>query len=279
MDPDPHEPPIEPNHEQNTNFPVDTPFSNFSQLSIQPQLFGQVAGATSIDSNTTSISYAPDVSSHFQIEENHPFPPLQYTDRTTMPPEPELDYYSNRLHDEYTSYSSQPNQDFEDPPHDYDYDDENGDEEESYEDQDYNGEPSNPQQGQGQFVCDVLDCTNPVHYRMCDLRKHQKNHEKPRLCKYCPPNRDGKRVGFAENKDLNRHMWVKHSERAIELGTPKEEMVCQDAECTYKSRRDNVLRHMEAVHGIERPGRRKAGRGKSDNDRKEKREKKSSSKR
>ncbi|KAL2177370.1 uncharacterized protein P884DRAFT_200190 [Thermothelomyces heterothallicus CBS 202.75] len=69
-------------------------------------------------------------------------------------------------------------------------------------------------------------------------RKHRKNHRRPLKCEICGH-------GVAENKDLNRHMWVHHSNEARDWGVPREDDSCLT--CGYSSRRDNVKRHRETL--------------------------------
>ncbi|KAK3317476.1 hypothetical protein B0T19DRAFT_292886 [Cercophora scortea] len=76
------------------------------------------------------------------------------------------------------------------------------------------------------------------------LTKHQKNHKRPLTCDICPPGTKG----FAENKDLNRHMWIYHPAHAEAQGIPKEEDECPKPGCNYRGRTDNVKRHMKK-HG------------------------------
>jgi len=101
----------------------------------------------------------------------------------------------------------------------------------------------------GTFTCQFVDpqgitCQNTDTFRRpCDLKKHYKNHTKPKPCDYC-------KQSFAEPKELHRHMWAKHEDDARALGTPGGNRIpCGFPGCEYKSRRnDNVRRHRETVH-------------------------------
>jgi hypothetical protein len=85
------------------------------------------------------------------------------------------------------------------------------------------------------YVCDVEGCTREFE-RQCDLDKHQNNHYRPRICDICG-------AGFAENKDLFRHMWTHHPDEARDRGVPREDDECPV--CGYSGRRDNVKRHRD----------------------------------
>ncbi|KAK1749338.1 hypothetical protein QBC47DRAFT_152638 [Echria macrotheca] len=76
--------------------------------------------------------------------------------------------------------------------------------------------------------------------RQCDLTKHQKNHSRPTPCEHCP-------LGFAERKDLERHMNTHHPYEAAVEGLKKDEKLCP-LMCGYKGRADNLKRHVEKKH-------------------------------
>ena len=78
--------------------------------------------------------------------------------------------------------------------------------------------------------------------RACDLRKHQKNHQRPNKCPLCDK-------GFAENKDLDRHLWIHHPMDAKQRQTLGGRALCPHAPCQYVGRRDNLKRHIQQVHG------------------------------
>ncbi|KAL2157307.1 hypothetical protein VTH06DRAFT_6245 [Thermothelomyces fergusii] len=88
------------------------------------------------------------------------------------------------------------------------------------------------------YVCGIEGCTKS-YSRHGDLEKHRRNHLRPRKCDICGH-------GAAENKDLNRHMWVHHPNEARERGVPREESSCLS--CHYSGRRDNVKRHRQALN-------------------------------
>lgn len=89
------------------------------------------------------------------------------------------------------------------------------------------------------FSCDKCD---EAFRRQGDLRKHQKNHTRRRCCPLC-------NQGFAERKDLNRHLWVKHPKEAHQYGVPGSYRVpCPHVPCPYIDREDNVRRHIKLVH-------------------------------
>ncbi|KAK0724497.1 hypothetical protein B0H67DRAFT_481293, partial [Lasiosphaeris hirsuta] len=73
-------------------------------------------------------------------------------------------------------------------------------------------------------------------------RKHQKNHKKPTKCVAT-----GCTAGFAELKDMHRHMWTNHADQARALSIPNETRKCPD--CDFKGRRDNLKRHVRTKHG------------------------------
>lgn len=71
-------------------------------------------------------------------------------------------------------------------------------------------------------------------------RKHQNNHFKKYHCGICPLEQW---AGGAEKKDLDRHMWTTHPNKARAGGVKRDEKSCPY--CDYKGRADNVKRHME----------------------------------
>ncbi|KAK3997839.1 hypothetical protein QBC44DRAFT_46142 [Cladorrhinum sp. PSN332] len=111
-----------------------------------------------------------------------------------------------------------------------------------------NGESSTTGAAGNQLWCDEENCRNPGPFsRPCDLRKHQNNHTRPRACDICPESDDPRRPSrFAERKDLHRHYWTNHPDYARGNNIPNDRMECPF--CTYKSRSDNVLRHIEKKH-------------------------------
>lgn len=53
--------------------------------------------------------------------------------------------------------------------------------------------------------------------------------------------------GFAEVKDLHRHLWSHHPVYARAEKIPEEKTKCDYPGCDYRGRKDNVQRHKAAV--------------------------------
>jgi hypothetical protein len=80
-----------------------------------------------------------------------------------------------------------------------------------------------------------------VFERLCDLRRHEKTHNRPWKCR--EPSCRYHIYGWPTEKQLDRHMDVKHSPSPILYK-------CELAPCTYQSRREsNCKQHMEKSHG------------------------------
>jgi hypothetical protein len=56
-------------------------------------------------------------------------------------------------------------------------------------------------------------------------------------------------------------MWVAHPAEAKEADIPRERTKCPELGCKYTTRSDNLLRHLETVHKVKQPRKRK-GKGK-----------------
>jgi len=111
---------------------------------------------------------------------------------------------------------------------------------------DANPSTSISESSSGPFTCDLIcDSTKKKPQekcgksfaRRCDLTKHQNNHTRPRKCLVsgCTV------VGFAETKDLHRHMLSHHPQSAREWGIENDRVPC--VYCGAKFRPDNRLRH------------------------------------
>lgn len=109
----------------------------------------------------------------------------------------------------------------------------------------------------GLFYCRFRRCKNPHkgHKQPGELRKHQRNHTRPLHCDFCVER-------FAQNKYLHRHMWAAHSDEAGRAKIPREISKCPVAGCLYKTRSDNLPRHVEKVHKMEPVKKKRKGKGK-----------------
>ncbi|KAI5819287.1 hypothetical protein BZA77DRAFT_167530 [Pyronema omphalodes] len=90
--------------------------------------------------------------------------------------------------------------------------------------------------------CNQADC-GKIYSRKCDLRKHEKTHERTFRCSIpeCPYFE----MGFSAQKDCERHFRDKHDPTAKRIP-------CNWADCPYTSTRvSNVKQHMEKAHGYE----------------------------
>ncbi|CCX32296.1 Similar to Zinc finger transcription factor ace1; acc. no. Q9P8W3 [Pyronema omphalodes CBS 100304] len=90
--------------------------------------------------------------------------------------------------------------------------------------------------------CNQADC-NKFYTRKCDLRKHEKTHERIFRCSIpeCPYSE----MGFSAQKDCERHFRDKHDPTAKRIP-------CNWADCPYTSTREsNVKQHMEKAHGYD----------------------------
>ncbi|KAK0724495.1 hypothetical protein B0H67DRAFT_107144 [Lasiosphaeris hirsuta] len=91
----------------------------------------------------------------------------------------------------------------------------------------------------GELVCGFVDSQTSTpcersFKRGCDLRKHMKNHLRPTMCEFCSK-------GFAENKDLKRHVRAHHGD---EVGGRGADFRCPA--CSYTTNRDdNLKRHRD----------------------------------
>jgi hypothetical protein len=98
------------------------------------------------------------------------------------------------------------------------------------------------------YVCEDEECNFKAFKRQCDLTKHQKNHRKPTLCPYPGCERGGEANGFAEKKDLDRHIRRSHPDLEQQLNLPRDERSCPLEDCSYHGRYDNVRRHILTLH-------------------------------
>jgi len=62
-------------------------------------------------------------------------------------------------------------------------------------------------------------------------------------CPLCP-------CAYADSRQLNRHLWVKHVEFARETKVPSENRPCRASGCDFIGRGDNVARHERRVHRL-----------------------------
>lgn len=79
------------------------------------------------------------------------------------------------------------------------------------------------------------------------IRKHARNHIQPVICPYCP-------VRAAQQADMKKHVRVWHPSLAAQLGIPGQTLTCELCNISISnSRGDNLIKHMENIHGINRP--------------------------
>ena len=82
---------------------------------------------------------------------------------------------------------------------------------------------------------------NKTFKRPCDLTKHEKTHSRPQKCPV--PTCKYHEYGWPTEKELNRHVFDKHSEHPAMFE-------CHFKPCPYKSKREsNCKQHMEKAHG------------------------------
>lgn len=80
--------------------------------------------------------------------------------------------------------------------------------------------------------------------RPCDIRKEMRKVEKPEKCDKC-----GR--GFAQARDLRRHIAVHERSRATHLGISYEKVRCKVMSCKETfARQDHLTRHLKNKHGL-----------------------------
>ncbi|KAK0648640.1 hypothetical protein B0T16DRAFT_117880 [Cercophora newfieldiana] len=111
-------------------------------------------------------------------------------------------------------------------------------EEEEEEEEEEQGQSLESSGEGGKYRCEV--CGKP-YKRPCDRKKHQNNHSRPQKCTMC-------NAGFAERKDLARHILVHHPDTAAAKDSRTKKQKGKCPECDYKGRKDNVRRHQKKTH-------------------------------
>lgn len=96
----------------------------------------------------------------------------------------------------------------------------------------------------GTYRCAYPGCKSKKPYpQPGGLTKHQRNHTRPEKCNICDK-------GYAQNKDLYRHMWKEHRLDAIQQNIPRVDTKCPVEGCNHRGRSDNVTRHLRTVHSV-----------------------------
>ncbi|KAI0126688.1 hypothetical protein BJ170DRAFT_596264 [Xylariales sp. AK1849] len=85
--------------------------------------------------------------------------------------------------------------------------------------------------------------TQPKKLRPCDIKNEKRKVDKPEICHICSR-------GFAQARDLRRHIAVHERSRATHLQVPVERFHCVISSCHQTfARQDHLTRHLRNKHG------------------------------
>ncbi|KAM0329240.1 hypothetical protein ACHAQA_004542 [Verticillium albo-atrum] len=92
------------------------------------------------------------------------------------------------------------------------------------------------------YHCTTDGCSKTFK-KESQLKQHQRVHKKSLACPHCPAPK------FAQVRDLERHLQVRHKDVAVRENVRSETRQCPFEGCAHRGRRDNVSRHYESKHG------------------------------
>jgi hypothetical protein len=72
--------------------------------------------------------------------------------------------------------------------------------------------------------------------------RNKEGNDKSGKCPLCPKI-------ISAVRDINRHLWSRHPQYAVQIGVKSETRDCPFRGCRYRGRRDNVNRHYKTKHG------------------------------
>ncbi|KAG7141906.1 hypothetical protein HYQ45_001643 [Verticillium longisporum] len=93
------------------------------------------------------------------------------------------------------------------------------------------------------YACTADGCFKTFK-KESQLKQHQRVHKKSLTCPHCPS-----APKFAQVRDLERHLQVRHKDVAARDNVRSETRQCPFEGCAHRGRRDNVSRHFESKHG------------------------------
>ncbi|EEY21144.1 predicted protein [Verticillium alfalfae VaMs.102] len=93
------------------------------------------------------------------------------------------------------------------------------------------------------YACTADSCFKTFK-KESQLKQHQRVHKKSLTCPHCPS-----APKFAQVRDLERHLQVRHKDVAARDNVRSETRQCPFEGCAHRGRRDNVSRHFESKHG------------------------------
>ncbi|KAM0284290.1 hypothetical protein ACHAQH_002083 [Verticillium albo-atrum] len=93
------------------------------------------------------------------------------------------------------------------------------------------------------YICTTDGCSKTFK-KESQLKQHQRVHKKTLTCPHCPS-----APKFAQVRDLERHLQVRHKDVAARDNVRSETRQCPSEGCAHRGRRDNVSRHFESKHG------------------------------